>query len=812
MKKILSFLLLTVMLLTATFTGVTVSAEGEALDAVIWSPVEIKLESTKEYKNPYLDVELTAVFTHTDGTTITLPGFWYEKNTFAVRFSPTKTGTWSYKITSNDENASLTKEGTINAKENPSDNMLAQHGFIKTDKSSNYFMYDDGTPFFWLGDTHWQAPNYEQTNVCNYPGCNCYNQFKHEVDNRKAKGFTVYQTYFDSSSSDGGGQQGKIPSIWEEKLVLPSSEVFNNKIDYMFSYLNEQDFSIALGFGVHSSTARAATLEQMKPFLRYCVGRYACYSIMWITAQEITRTEPAKDANLTVMDFWMLVADYVYELDGYKHPGSAHMDVIEYADVRSFRLDAAEWHTYWESQGGHGLRMLSTKNRYYGYCATGKPVIEGEYSYEDINCGGFVGYDDARIGAWNAMVNGCAGYTYGVTGIWANCYSTENNVGWFNGFTSYNYEPWYMGLDKPGSFDMGYMKNFFLNIPNWTQLKARYSDTKYADYLKDDKKFLMSKDDASTFVAYFINDDTETGTIYNVDAAKTYKAMWYNPTTGKYLAIEDGITGKSEYQVPQKPDIKDWVFILTAEEIANCMFEKPYVKPEKSENVGNIITPYEVKAIGGNSYEASRLVNNTKYLYDLDGKNAWEPFADRVTQTIIYDLGVPYDVTQINLVPATDTVLPKYRIEGSLDNKNWTIIVNTGIHDQTMSADGTYYQEALTGSYRYIKILLLNAVSTNLSKAGDIEYKTTINSHTNTQDPHVYSHTAIAEISVFGNKTNIDDLVNSTVDTPQNNEGNASVPTENKLTFDLIPIIITGAAALVLIIVAFIATKKKKEN
>ncbi len=815
MKKLITVLLLTVMLLTSTVTGVTVFAEGDALEAVIWSPVEIKLESTKDYKNPYLDVELTAVFTHTDGTSITLPGFWYEKDTFAVRFSPTKVGTWSYKITSNDaENPSLSKEGTIEAKENPSENLLAQHGFIKSDESSNYFMYDDGTPFLWIGDTHWQAPNYEQTNVCNYPNCNCYNQFKHEVDNRKAKGFTVYQTYFDSAENDGGGQKGKIDSIWSEKYALPSSEVFNNKIDYMFSYLNEQDFAIALGFGVHQGTPRAMTLEQIKPFLRYCVGRYACYSILWITAQEITRENvEAADKDMSVMDFWMLVASYVSELDGYKHPGSAHMDVIEYADTRSFRLDAAPWHTFWASQGGHNIRMLSTKSRYYGYCATGKPVIEAEYNYEDINCGGFTGYDATRIGAWNAMMNGLAGYTYGVTGIWANCYSTEGNVGWFNGFSSYNYEPWYMGLDKPGSFEMGYMKNFFLNIPTWTLLKARYTDIQYADYLKSDKKFLMSKEDGSTFVAYFINKDTETGTIYKLDPSKTYKAMWFNPLTGKYLAIEEGVTGKTEYQVPNKPDISDWVFILTSEEIQNVVFEKPYTQPQKSESIGNIITPYEVKAIGGNSYSGSRLVNNTKYLYDLDGKNAWEPFADRVTQTIIYDLGVPYDVKQINLVPATETVLPQYRIEGSLDNKNWTIIVNTAIHDQTMSEDKTYYQEALTGSYRYIKILLLNTKDTNLSKADGITYKTTINSQTNNQDPHVYSHTAIAEISVFGNKTNVENLINGTLSTPEANEGtDSNAPAENKLTFDLIPIIITGAVALVLIVVAFIATKKKKEK
>lgn len=117
-----------------------------------------------------------------------------------------------------------------------------------------------------------------------------------------------------------------------------------------------------------------------------------------------------------------------------------------------------------------------------------------------------------------------------------------------------------------------------------------------------------------------------------------------------------------------------------------------------------------------------------------------------------------------------------------------------------MSADGTFYQEALTGSYRYIKILLLNAKSTPLSKSDSIEYKTAINSHSNVSDPDVYSHTAIAEISVFGTgKTDIDSLVNTdNTDAPQG------------ISIQLIPVIIVGAVALILVVVTFIVTKKKK--
>ncbi len=811
MKRFLAFLLALVISVSmlSTFGSIVFAADG--LEAELWSPVEITLESTKEYSNPYSDVEIDAVFTHADGTKIKLPGFWKEGKTYAVRFSPTKVGAWQYEITCSDaSNTSLTKTGTINAKASTKDNNTAKHGFIKTNGS--FFAYDDGTPFFWLGDTHWQAPNYEQTVVCNYPGCKCYNQFKHEVDNRIEKGFTVYQTYFDTSLSDGGGQNGKIASIWTELGVMPSSDIFNEKVDYMFSYLHQVDMVVALGFGVHRATVSKMPMDQLKTFARYIVARYSCYSLVWITAQEITRmSDKAYDKTQSVMEAWLELASYVNEIDGYKHPSSAHMDVMDMSNLASIKLLTQDWHTWWATQGGHGIQILPAKNHYQAYCGSGKPVIEAEYNYEDINCGVFTGYDAARIGGWNAMLNGCAGYTYGAAGIWANCYSNEGNTGWYDGFSSYNYEPWYMGLDKPGSFDMAYMKNFFMTLNDWSKLKARYSDIKYADFLKDDKKLMASTEDNGTFVCYFMNEDTSTGTIKKLDSAKSYKALWYNNITGKFIEVASDIKG-TEYAIPEKPTTQDWVFLLTSETLNAYSIEKAYQKPEKQANVGNIVTPYKVTAIGGLEYVNGRLSDNTKALYDLDGKTAWEPHANRVTQTIIYDLGVAYNLTQINIVPATETILPKYRIEGSNDGKNWTIIVNTAIHDMTLSNDKTYSQEALNGAYRYVKILLLNAENLSTSEVAKAKYRIVRNNRyfDITEETECYSLTAIAEISVFtSGKADITQINNGN----GNNNTQQNTNVETKTTINIVPVIITGAVAVVLVTAtALIAFKKKKED
>ena len=204
--------------------------------AEVWSPVEITLKSTKSYGNPYLATEIDAVFTHADGTTIKVPGFWKGGDTWAVRFSPTKTGKWTYTVTCADEsNDGLFKSGIIQARKASKETDVAQHGFVTTQKDTHYYTYADGTPFFWLGDTNWQAFTNVSTTICNYPGCDCGNQFKHIVDDRVEKGFTVYQTYFVPEA--GNGEK----SLWlGSGYTYPDTTVFNGKVDEMFEYLHEE--------------------------------------------------------------------------------------------------------------------------------------------------------------------------------------------------------------------------------------------------------------------------------------------------------------------------------------------------------------------------------------------------------------------------------------------------------------------------------------------------------------------------------------------------------------------------------------------
>ncbi len=814
MKKILSVFLIAFIAFSSVFTGVSVFAEEADYTVEKYNPAEITFISAKKYTNAYREVDIDAVFTHEDGTQVKTIGFWKEGSTFAVRFTPSKVGKWTYTVSCSDtENADIHgKTGVVLCKENDGSSETEKHGFIKIHESNRYFTYDDGTPFFWLGDTNWQAPNYVQTNACNYPGCRCNNQFKHEVDDRKAKGFNVYQTYFDSATSDGGGQRGILPSIWKKTFSEPNVEVFNEKIDYMFKYLHDQGMVIALGLGVHTSTVNNMPEKDFLRFVRYVIARYSCYSLTWIAGQEITDNKIANATpGKTALEVYMEGCALIDELDGYNHPNGTHMYPMPSSDERAQKLDAAPWHEWWALQGGHG-RHIREKSFYQSYflssLGTIKPYIEAEANYEDINCGGFTGYDANRYSAWNAVLNGCCGFTYGVSGIWANCYSTEKNTGWF-GPSSYSYEPWYMGLDKPGSYEVKYMKEFFDRL-DWTKLIPRFYNTAYADFANDEKKDITATEDMSTVVCYFQNKSKDTGTIKMLDESKTYNAYWFNPLTGKYISLGKATLAGNWYQVPEKPTEQDWVFLLTAEDMGELPYEEAYKDVEgTTEITGNIVTPKKVTAVGGVVYLNGRKVDNTALLYDLDGKAAWEPLSDRVTQTIIYDLGAAYSLTHLVIAPCDETVLPDYRIEVSNDNNSWKILANTAIRDAKMLDKNV--SEPLSGNYRYVKILLLNAEDVDPAVAKQEGYAVTYNEK---NSDSYYSHTAIAEISVFasGLADKADTEFTPEV-TPTPGEENKT-PVENKSGLSL-PVaigIIGGSAVVGIIIGVVISVVIKKKN
>lgn len=656
---------------------------------------EIKLYSTKTYANPFMDVNIDAVFTSNEGETIKIPGFWNGENEWKVRFSSQKAGEWKYEVTCTDkENTSLTDTGVIEVApcENP-ETEIEKHGYVRLEQGKKHMVYGDGTPFFYLGDTHWMMPDYEHLNECNYPGCNCGNQFKHLADDRLRKGFNVYQTYFCADRKYA--THSKTPSWWSEPYTLINPKAFNESMDIMMEYLADKGFTISLGFGTHHSTPHNFNRDvvPMLAFARYCVARYACYPLIWITAQEIT------NLNDNAFELWQQVGALVGELDGFKRPNGAHMHVHPYSDPRSQQLEEDSWHQWWTVQGGHGgIDQLRPRAFYESYYNTrkNKPFIETENQYEDIYCSGFCGHDAPRIGAWRAVLFGSAGFTYGVTGIWVLSWNNKTAPT----LQSYSPEDWRSGIDKLGSDEVGYMRKFFEFI-DWANLVPEYG----FDYglFENRSKVAMAHKGKDTFVYLFYGTEPETGAFTNLKENTRYTAHWFDTATGKFIKIDDIVTVGDRANIPPRPTLKDWVLLLTTEDYGEYDTEEypHYIKPIPPEEA-HCGEEYKIYALRASTEDEAHPAGN---LIDGNPETFWRADVPYTSQTIFADLGESKDLGYVHFECDMKNVrYVKFRVYASNDGVNYDMLVER--LDGEVATGGRFnrYFETVSGRYRYIKL------------------------------------------------------------------------------------------------------------
>ncbi len=661
----------------------------------VYKRCEIVLESTKQYDNPFMDVDIDATFTHSDGTVIKIPGFWNGENQWKVRFSAEKEGLWQYEVVCSDKNnTSLFDKGTINALPclNPKTE-LEKHGYVRLEEGKKHFVYNDGTPFFYLADTHWMMPDFERLHQCNYPGCSCGNQFKHLADDRIKKGFTVYQTYFWGSriQKTSAGAEG----WWtDDTYTKINPNAFNSTMDKMIEYLADNGITVALGFGTHHSTVRMYNynIEPMKKFARYCVARYACYPVIWITGQEVN------DFDKEAYKCWMPVGATVMECDGFNRPNGAHMHAVAYETDQIQNLGNQPWHQWWTVQAGHGGYDLLVSRYYYkGYYNDKKMFVETESQYEDVYCNGFCGHDASRLSAWQALQSGSGGFTYGATGIWVLSWDQKKEPAMVN----YSPDSWYSGIDRPGSDQVSYMKKFY-DYVKWYELEPSFDHT-YGNF--DDRNHIaISHKGDDVFVYYFFTKSADTGYFTSLCPNTSYKARLFDTIAGKFIDIDDVVSDKDgKASIPTFPAPRDWVLLLNKKEIDFGPYEAykyPTIHPliaTKDAKINEELNIVDLKVSSeDDAHPAKNMLDNNPETY-------WQGYKKHTSQTITADLGEikHFDYVHFECINKLRPV--QFRIWGSKDGENYDLLTErfTGL---VVGDRFSKYFDATSGDYRFIRI------------------------------------------------------------------------------------------------------------
>jgi hypothetical protein len=260
-----------------------------------WHPMDIHFESSESYANSFQEVDLSVRFIGPDGTTLTIPGFYNGSSTWTVRFSPTKTGNWTYTTSSNDAELNQ-KKGSITCVTNTNKNV---HGRLMIDESNkHHFKYEDGTRFFLLGsEIDWlalidmQDPNLTKT--------------KEIIDMYAAQGFNsvlmnayAYDTRWCQGQTEDEDWGPPLLHPWQgdhsnhdfSRLNTDYWKHFDKVIDYMF----QKGIVAYIYFKVYNKLVNWPPKGSKEDELYFSniVARYQAYpNIIWCFAKE-TYYEP----------------------------------------------------------------------------------------------------------------------------------------------------------------------------------------------------------------------------------------------------------------------------------------------------------------------------------------------------------------------------------------------------------------------------------------------------------------------------------------------------------------------------------------
>ena len=123
----------------------------------LYTPCDVVFElndaEAAAHPNPYVTVDLRAEFRSPRHRTYLLPAFWDGGRRMVIRFSPTETGEWDYRVSGNlqrFENAAGKISAT--AVDNPALGFIRSanlHHFAHTDDNKN-------VPHLWTGDTSYR--------------------------------------------------------------------------------------------------------------------------------------------------------------------------------------------------------------------------------------------------------------------------------------------------------------------------------------------------------------------------------------------------------------------------------------------------------------------------------------------------------------------------------------------------------------------------------------------------------------------------------------------------------------------------------
>jgi hypothetical protein len=434
---------------------------------------------------------------------------------------------------------------------------------LNVSKNGRYLTQPDGTPFFYLGDTAWELfHRLDRDEADRY------------LEDRAAKGFTVIQAVA-LAEEDGlntPNSYGHRPLVDNDPArpdVRPGER--NDYWDHV-DYIVDKAQSLGMFVGMLPTWGDKWNLkwgvgpevfspENAEIYGRWLGSRYRDRPIIWILGGDRPVEDDRHREIINAMARGLRRGDGGAHLMTY-HPcgGTNSADLFHDADWLDFNM----------TQSGH--RRPCRPNYEFMQENLGraprKPTLDGEPCYEDHPVKGETWsrrnrpgvllrwFDewDVRVAAYQSMLAGACGHTYGDHNIWQM---------WLPGRPpkSVARTPWPAALDHPGSRQMKYLRGLFESRPFW-KMQADQSLVSGENPAGPDHVRAARAADGAYAVIYL-----PTGKPVTVDldrlSGDSINAWWFNPRQNSSQLIgEFKRTPQRTFTPPSTGRNNDWVLAI----------------------------------------------------------------------------------------------------------------------------------------------------------------------------------------------------------------------------------------------------------
>jgi hypothetical protein len=424
----------------------------------------------------------------------------------------------------------------------------AQPRRLRVSENHRYLQYDDGTPFFYLGDTAW-----ELFHRLNREEATWY------LSNRAAKGFTVIQAVVlaELGGIDVPNPYGDLPL--NGKDPTKPNEAYFRHVDFVVNEANRLGLVVGMlpTWGKYwGGDTPIFTVENARKYGAFLGARYREASLIWILGGDRTIATEQDRATIDALAAGLAEGD-----------GGAHLKTFHPRGpgMSSLQLHTAPWLDFNMSQSSHAARDhdngLYAEHDYR--LEPTKPTVDGEPRYEQIPVGFYLRgnsplnrFDDAdaRQAAWWSVMAGACGHTYGNNNVWQMWRPGRDPVINAN-------IPWDQAIDHPGAFQMGHLRRFFEALP-FTKLVPDQALILNGPTTGGAKLRAARASDGSFAVVYSPRGEPFTLDKSIIKAARLQEA-WFDPRYGvTYPLHETDQWGIQTYTPPTSGRGQDWVLVI----------------------------------------------------------------------------------------------------------------------------------------------------------------------------------------------------------------------------------------------------------